>query len=501
MRGFWAVGLLWIGAVGAGLAFGTQRQRRGAWWFSTLVALVAFVVGSGLGIPSHPWGGALPWQGASMAGESPEWGLSAQNWPWLLLALSLPAAMLLSAATYAAQRPAARTWASVLALGGVVSLGALAANSLALLWVWALLDGLTLAAALMDPLRADKRSQAVAVAWGRSVGWLGLLGILFVPASTAAALLTLAVLWRLLWQLWAVTGAQAASAPLGVEALLSRSQILLTLMALRFWPSGGQGVALGLVEGFALAGALGVALGPLPRVGDSVGLALGAWAIWAGAQGQSDALVALAALALMWGVLVDLGAEGGWLTWPAWGLLVLALAWLPGSPGGAIRNLWLHLGWVERVACFGTWLLFGVGLGRHLWHTIHRGRASSLPVGAQGAYLLGVAWPGVAAWRWSLLKVQGNLVGWAVLALALGFGVWVGVQRGRRRWSIVGDPALGLRWRHWAHRALAGTLWSLYRGFQRSLTFVTALMEGEGGVLWALVLLGVLIIWLTREGR
>lgn len=491
MTGLWAVGLLWIGAVGVGLVFATRRQRRGAWWLAALVALVAFVVGGAFGPPAQPVGGAFLWQSASMENGRPEWGLAAESWPWLLLALSLPASVLLAAARDAAQRPAARTWAGALALGGLLSLGALAGNPLALLWIWVLWDGVALTVALVDPARAAKRSQTVAVAWGRHVGWLGLLGSLFVSASAAAALLTFAALWRLVWQLWEVTGERT---------LVSRGQILLTLMALRFWPPGAHGVALGLVGGLALAGAFVVAFGPLSRAGDALGLALGAWAVWAVAHGQRDALIALVALAVMWSVLADAGTDAGWLAWPAWGLLLMALAGLPGSPGAALQDLWLRLGPGARVAFFATWLLLGVGLGRHLGRAGGGGWGSSLPGGARGAYLLGVALPGVAAWRWSLLERQGSLVGWAGLALALGAGAWFGVRRIHQRWPVVGASDLGQRWGLRVHRTLAAILWSLYRGLQRSLAFVAALMEGEGGVLWAMVLLGALLIWMTRGG-
>ncbi|HEY57900.1 MAG TPA: hypothetical protein G4O04_05105 [Anaerolineae bacterium] len=500
MTGLWAVALLWIGAGGVGLIYGTRRHRRGAWWLSALVALLAFFVGGGLGAPARPVGWAFPWQGAGLGGGGPEWVVSAENWPWFLLALSLPAAALLSVVGYAAERPHGRIWAGVLALGGVVSLGALAGNPLTLLWVWVLLDGVALTAALIDS-RAEKHSQAVAVAWGRSVGWLGLLGSLFVPASTAAALLTFAVMWRLVWQLWDVTADQVQGALRGSGGLLRRSQILLTLMALRFWPSGVEGVALGFIGALALVGALVVAFGPPPRAGDGVGMALGAWAVWAAAQGQRDALVALAALAIMWGVLADAGAGGGWLTWPAWGVLLASLALLPGSPGGAVRALWLRLGPSARMALFGAWLLLGVGVGRHLWRANRQGRGTALPVGAQGAYLLGLALPGVAALRWSLSLRNGGLVGWAWLALALGAGVWFGVRRWRQRWPVASEPGPWRRGSQRAHQALADTLWSLYRGLQRSIAFITALMEGEGGVLWAMVLLGGLIIWMTRGAR
>jgi hypothetical protein len=42
--------------------------------------------------------------------------------------------------------------------------------------------------------------------------------------------------------------------------------------------------------------------------------------------------------------------------------------------------------------------------------------------------------------------------------------------------------------------------WAIYRSIGRLIAIVTSIMEGEGGVLWAMVLLVILISLLAQSG-
>jgi len=189
-------------------------------------------------------------------------------------------------------------------------------------------------------------------------------------------------------------------------------------------------------------------------------------------------------------------------------LALLQVPWTPGAPWAA---LWSALGWGARGGVALVWL----GLA---WGAVRRARlawearqppaspgeaqeesAADQPFApwAPPLYPLGLMMPLIGAYRWSVTLPLGPWSpGWAVAGLlggALGVGGWWIL----RRWP----------WLRWGSRAwgegerltlgLGRTLWAFYRWSSRMALFLAGLLEGEGGVLWAVVLLGMLLLWMT----
>jgi len=80
------------------------------------------------------------------------------------------------------------------------------------------------------------------------------------------------------------------------------------------------------------------------------------------------------------------------------------------------------------------------------------------------------------------------------VTVGLALGVLVGHLQ--RRWPWVATLPRPLNWGEPLSRVLGALLWQVYRGTARLVAFFTRLLEGEGGVLWAIVLLSLLAIWM-----
>ncbi len=490
-----AIGILVLGVVGGVLWRLLRPQNRGLWLAASWSVTLAWLIATSL----PPNGGEvtwLPWRLPATAWEPPRLDAGPLGWPWTLLTLGLTAAVLLSAVRYAANRPSSLAWMAALLTGGLLLLGALAANRMGLVLIWALADGLALVLALRDPLLASRRPQAVALAWARSVSWVGILGSQLAPAQEAGWLLGLAVVWRLLWQPWEVFQGPAERPAYGIGVLLRQGNVLITLAALRFgvtlpgplWAGGA--LLAGLLMGWAWALRLAAR-------GDLAGAALGVAAVaLAGPENPPSVWAGLAALALLLGLPADLG--WGWprLALPAWGLALLALWQLPFTPGASALNLWAIPGWGARLALMGLWAGLSLGLGRRVYRAL-RTPLPEVPLWSRWLFPLGVALPALGAYRWSALLTSRD--GWSLWpfvggAIGLGFSALEGYVQRRWRWlavlpaSLDVGAALG--------RVLGTWLWRMYRWAARLVAFFTRLLEGEGGVLWAIVLLSLLAIWM-----
>ncbi len=490
---FWAGGLLLLGAGGVAIGYGLRPQRRGAWLVATLVALTALGLGVALPAPTSPIRVTWPWAHALLGQWQPWWEWSAATWPWALVALSLPAVSLLTGVQYAAARPPAYVWAGVLALGGVEVFGALTGNLLSLVGVWALLDGVALGLAFLWPRAEEERGQAVALAWARSLGWVALLGSLWASKSAASTLLLLAILWRLTWQPWEVVGARPEHPAFGLGVTLRRGQVLLTLSALRFWPSGAGAfpVALGVLLALVGVGVWMVQRSPV--AGDGLGLALGSMALWAMAQGVPEAATGLVVLAVLGATVADVGWDRTWVAWPAWAVVVISLVGAPWTPGAALPRFWQSLRGGARFFLGFLWLGVGMGLWRRVGRRAPGHQWASLTAGSRGAYWLGSNLIALVVLRWSLSQKPGGKGSlWTGVALALSVLLWWGGMYLRRRLAL---PAVSFSFAGMRQR-LGAWLWAVYRTTRRVLAFATGLMEGEGGVLWAMVLLGGLMIWM-----
>ena len=145
---------------------------------------------------------------------------------------------------------------------------------------------------------------------------------------------------------------------------------------------------------------------------------------------------------------------------------------------------------------------------RHLWHT-SESDFDSLPRWAQSAYPLGLlilvamilllglwGWPGaLQVGSWPVGVVVGLL---SVTALA----IWwrIGQPGGTLRGQLASVSAQPLRVSRLAGMVelFASFLWGLYRSLRRLVDFFSDLLEGDGGLLWTVLVLVLLLLWFQQ---
>ncbi len=444
-------------------------------------------------------------------GVSPaKWALTPQSRLLAAAAFALPlVGLLVDAVRSEASRRGMGGWAGLLALGAVGAVAASAANLVAVLLVWAFLMLAWAAAGLWrfaDPL--DREATAWSGFW-RSLSLLLLGGAIFwahVNALQAARLGILATALRLAvllaepylpdaevlpWHIAsvAVEGMGIASAAVLISALAGEKPFL----------PGGWAMALGLLAFWGVWRWL--------RATHSEAAVRGALVAF-GSVGLIAAGMGLPRSAVAWfllGVFPPVGVA--FLRWrssaalAAAALWVLALAALPFTPAASATDL-LRL---HHAAAF--WLiplvmaLAVAALARQaallpLERPQVESAASRLSALGSGAWLaVFYALPflpgmgGVVGTDWLIGRL---VVGLAVLAFG-GALAWVAL-----RWLPEGSVKTVSASAGIGRRVLAGAFWTAYRWFAKTLGFFSALLEGDGGVMWALVLLVMLAVLFAR---
>ncbi len=498
---WFAFGVLMLASLAAFVAAGRVATAR-VWWGALLAALAALL----LGLAALPWHGKVTaWQWRMEGGLTLRWQLDAWGWPLLVTALALALAVLLTdAAREARATLEGRGWAGVLLAGAVAVPTVLAATPLTLGALWAVADAAVLLADLARLSRARHRSAVVWVAFARAVTWLaaGVAAVLWPGQPRAALLLWLAALalrllvaalepavvatdmplWRPVWTTVHVLGVLTGALWAAGQAWTPPRALLVALTALAAW------------------GALRWqrTTSPLRQVAAS-GLALGSLALVAAAQGQAAATWAWGALAVFpaWGVVM--APHRRRVLWPFFALLMVGLTLWPFTPASAAVTLW-------QGAWRGWMVLAWLALVGSLIAVARQGMAlpapeNPLPREKQAFCLLGmVLWTAVF-WGWLFWRTPqpaGSVEAWLAwasggAALAAAAGLVVAFRRNYVRTSHA--EALLTKW---SARLVGRTFWGVYRWVGRFLRFFSLLLEGDGGVLWALVLLVMLAVLLQR---
>ncbi|MFZ5902245.1 MAG: hypothetical protein ACOYZ8_01660 [Chloroflexota bacterium] len=460
------------------------------------------------------------WEPAGLFADSPLFFADRLVWPYAFSLTTLALAVILTEVV-SEDFPNPLSWAGTLTLTGLGLLAVLADNPLTLALAWAAID-LTELIIQLRAVRQPSASERVVTAFASRAVGIGLL-------------------------LWASMVSQAAGEPLDFQNTLPQAGLyLLAAAGLRL---GVLPLHLPLPSESALRRGFGTALRLVSAASSLVLLARIPPASMA--SGFTPVLFILAAVA---------GIYGGWM-WirssdelagrPFWmiGLASLAVASaLRGNPtgaaawsaalvlaGGALFLSPFSQRWLDRVLLAGVWVLSslpfsptaagwesdapanwavwvtwpfflltqGFLISGYIRHARQRPAAAltSKPLWAGNVYPAGIAlllltavslgffgWDGsgrVGAWTFGLIA--------AALAAAL---VWL-----TPRLRIL-NPARA----HWIRPEAGGSrldafyrgLWSLYQAFGRLSAGISATLEGEGGVLWTLLMLALFISLLSR---
>ncbi len=498
-----AAGILFLSALVLMLADGRVRPAR-LWRGGLLAALLAL----GLGVAAMPRHEASAWHLTREGGWALTWQLSAQTWPLAVTALTLVVVALMLNVAY--HQTVSKDWPEVVwgwalaLLAGAWAVPAvLAASPAALGAVWFVGDLAVLVADLGRLSRGQHRNAVVWAAFARSLTWLMAGGVAVVfPAYPAMAM-----------KLWL--------AVLGVRLLAMAMQPAFALVADVYWRlpwlvvgllSVLAGALWAAAQPFAVPQWLVVALGALAAWGawrwnatqslfwQGVGSAVtfGGLALVAAAQGQAGSVLAWGALAVFPAAGVVLAPRSRRMLWPFFGLWVAALTLWPFTPTALAAvlwqpplALWMALPWL---ALWGG----ALALGR---------RGSALPADDAPASreMRALCLAGVGLWTalfWALRL-------WPPYRPADATGLWPWLPGGAALLPAAVLIAISFRYvrrlsyaeavlTRWGNRAVEGTFWVFYRLVGRLLRFFSLLLEGEGGVLWALVLLVMLAVLLQR---
>ncbi|GEM_PF-2810404 len=507
---WFSAGVLWVGAlaVGVGAARGLQRAR--LWWMALLSAALAWLLGVLAVAAAEAWlplpwkaGQAWAWPHDTVAGMR-VWRLGGMQQPFLVLALTAVWVVLLADAVRPARAESeGYGWAGVLAAGGLAVPATLAATPVAWVMFWVLLDAAAFAADVGRLSRRSHRERAVWVLFLRSVTWFLALGGALAAGQAGRAL---SAAGALLWGSALALRLTAAAFQPAIMAsdrppwrlALAAMNTLATLAAVQWLPRPGAALPEALAWVAALVALWGAwrwgAAGTPLRAVSAGGMALGGLSLLGAVSGGAQASLAWGWLAGTLPLGLALTPHRGRTLWPFFVAWSAPLALLPPTGGQAAAAVWLRPahGWMLL-----AWLALaagGVAMGRQGMR-LPAGRTDAAREG-RAFCLFGLAlWAGVLWLGWLLWPPFRAAAGrgwlWGVTALA-GAAVWLSVTK-RGYFQAARAEAWAVRT---AALAFGALFWGLYRLMGRTLRFFSLLLEGEGGVLWALVLLAMLAVLL-----
>jgi hypothetical protein len=460
----------------------------------------------------------LPWQPAALFSASPAFSADGHSWPYALSLVTLAVAILLTASARE-DFPNVLSWAGALTLCGLGLLAVTAANPLTLALVWAALD-LAEVITMLRATRGPGPSERVVIAFStRTAGVLLLLLADVISGATGKPTDFPSILPQAGLLLLAAAGLRLGVLPLhlpyGSESALRRG----IGTTLRLVSAAASLALLARIPAASLASPLTALLLILAA---AAGL-YGGW-MWLRAPdeltGRPFWLIALAALA----VASALGGNPAGAT--AWGTALILT-------GGGLFLASVQQAWLNRILLVGAWALSSLpfsltasgweaspgsplfilpfllitqalaiaGYIRHALRPSTRASLESQPVWAKGVYPAGLG---------LLLFVQ----------LLLGVWGWDGAQRIGAWASGVAAVllALGLLWAtprfailnparaHWVQPTGASrldqlyeNLWVVYRAAGRFSQTISNALEGEGGIMWTLLFLILLVSLIVQR--
>jgi hypothetical protein len=495
-------------------AFGYQ------WLVATLGALLAWllVLLAGLGLPQAA--GLFPRGTGLLFAPSP--ALLADRYSWALaLALSTLVVAVMFTAVARARQGNWRSWASSCLLAGLGLVAVLAGNPLTLLLAWAAIDLAELLTLLAQIYSSEAREQIVA-AFSARVGGMLLLIWAGVAARQAGVLLSFdqippqSSLFLLL-----AAGLRLGVLPinlpylqelplrrgLGVSIRLvpaASSLVLLVRAAMVGIPAGLSWLFYSLASLAALYGAISwvaerddLAARPFWLLGIS------SFVIAAAVRAQPAAALAWSLACLLPGGLLFLTHARHRSLLPLLGLGLLGLTGLPFTPAWNGAGLYLPFSplW-QSVPVLFFFLAQCLLLAGYALHAVRPGEnLAGMERWVWVIYPLGLALLPfthfVTGWR-SLPEMENlPLTGWLAGPVALGGTALLWAVHNRSSQILAYTAA----WQRlyslaWIYRSI----WHLYQSARRYLEWITTFLEGEAGILWALLVLALILSMLSSPG-
>ncbi len=459
-----------------------------------------------------------PWQPVTLFFFAPTWLADGISWPYALSLAGLAAAVIWTSVVRAENDPA--VWAGTLLLTALGILAIAAENPLTLILVWSAID-LAELVAMLRSTEGEEQNRGVVIAFAVRVAgtalvvWANLVstagGILMdfrvTPASAGIYLLIAAGL-RL--------GVLPLHLPYRKENVLRR----------------GFGTTLRLISAAASlsllaripASALQSSLPPYLLILAAVAALYAGW-MWLRASdeilGRPFWVLGMASLSVAaslrgnpagsigWGVMLILGggllflfsARQRSILWlPLLGLWGLSA--LPFSPTASAWQTGNQNSWLFVIPFLPAQALLMAGFIRHALHPGETSLESQerwvkvlYPTGlsllAAIAILLGLwGWEGARSLGQWWAAIVANILAAGFTALALTVLVRLAPLGSSIQWTRIFRL-------EWVYKTLA----AIYDFFRRIADMITSSLEGEGGLLWSLLLLALILSVLSTQGR
>lgn len=501
--------LLFISAISVSIAYRLRPDFRYYWVVlsgSTGISWLLVLLNN-LSLPSETR--LLSWEAVGLIHVSPAVLVDPVSWTLALALAALPFAILLTSPARTTS-PSPLVWAGILAVTSAGLLAVTAGNPLTLLLAWVMID-ITELFILVGQLPGSAERVRISSAYLPKILSILLvllaileaqasgvqLGLLDIPPSVnlylfLAAALRLGVLplhLPFLTELQLRRGLGIALRLVPAAASLS----LLARTAVDGIPVEWQNLVLALA---GLAGIYG-GLSWLFAADELDGrpfwlLGITALSVASAALAQPEASLGWALIAILSGAALFLASHSV----PARRSILLAgllaAVGLPYSPGWLAAGLFggsfsVHFLWFAL-----TQALLWAGYLRHSL-TAHESLAPSQPY-ISVLYQIGFIFPILvfAGAGWSLIPWMKTQVWWSgFLSLAAGTGLFLLYRRVQQPSS---DLLLALR-RFFSLEWLYRLLWVMYNGLGRLVHLISIILEGEGGLLWTVLML-ILIVFI-----
>jgi hypothetical protein len=451
--------------------------------------------------------------------------LDTPAWVYTFCLAGLAAAVILTASARLQHRSNPSTWAATLAITAAGMLATLSGTPLTLILAWTLIDAIELVFILAIVQEKGLSTEAVGSFSFRVTGTLVLMGAMVLSKAGGQDLLLVAPRPELSIFLLIAAGLRLGVLPLHLPYMRELTSRRGAITVLRMAAAASSLVLIGrlpltavppswfpwLLLFGALAGFYGAVMWLISP--DEIRgrpywmIALAGMAVASVVRSYPEASLAWGTVMILSGGLLFLfsARARGLIFLPVLG--ILAFSGLPFTPGGA--------GWHGLIVLpinlpdLGFWLVQTLLLLGYVRHMLRPEEAlSSMERWIKGVYPFGLLLLPATAWLAAFLGWPGTFtslenLGASLAAALVAMAVWFGLRRLQPWWQIhpertdwviaAGRPVArflnGLLRLDWLYRILTG----LYQLSQRVINTLTLILEGEGGVLWVLVLLALLV--------